>query len=293
MTSPDGAVLCACIGAGLLYGLLGSITHLRRQSLRGDVLAHAAWPGVLVAFAITGERSPLVLALGAFVFSVGFGLVITWLERLFPRLKGDGAPALLLSGSFALGSVLWSLMQRHLEGLGQAGLKSFLLGQAAAVQWLDAWTLLGVFSAAGLFVFFLRRDIAGILFDRDQAFLLGQPVLAVEWVLDLLLALGVVCGLQVVGMVVLSALLVALPLAAMPHTSRFGTFVLLSTLLGALVGLITPWMVILLESTFGHPGRGVPTGPIFVLLATLVAMASLFGPRIFSGPRTDTSGIQP
>lgn len=279
MTTPDGAVLFACIGAGLLYGLLGSITHLRRQSLRGDVLAHSAWPGVLVAFAITGEKSPVVLALGAFVFSAGFGLVITWLERLFPRLKGDGAPALLLSGSFALGSVVWSLMQRHMEGLGQAGLKSFLLGQAAAVQWPDAWTLLGASMLAGIFVYSFRRDISGILFDRDHAFLLGQPTLAVEWILDLFLALGVVCGLQVVGMVVLSALLVALPLAVRPHTKSFGTFVLASTMLGGAVGFVTPWLVIFLESSFGHPGKGIPTGPIFVVMATLVAIASLFGPR--------------
>ena len=292
MTTPDGAVLCACIGAGLLYGLLGSITHLRRQSLRGDVLAHAAWPGVLVGFAITGDRSPLILALGALVFTIGFGLLITWMERLFPRLKGDGAPALLLSGSFALGSVLWSLMQRYLEGLGQAGLKTFLLGQAAAVQWLDAGILLGIFSTAGLFVFFLGRDIADTLFDRDQAFLQGQPALIVEWALDLFLALGVVCGLQVVGMVVLSALLVALPLAARPHTRKFGTFVFLSSLLGALVGFVTPWVVILLEISFGHPGRGIPTGPIFVLLATLMALVSIFTTTVVKRTTISREGVQ-
>lgn len=272
MTFPDGAVACACLIAGMLYGLLGSLAYLRRQSLRGDVLAHAAWPGVLVAFLVTGQRSPLILSAGALFFSIVFGALISAIERLFPRLKGDGAPALLLSGSFALGSVLWSLMQRRMEGLGQAGLKSFLLGQAAAVQWPDVWTLLVVLLVAGGTVVLLQRDIASILFDRDHALLQGKPVLAMEWLLDLLLALGVVTGLTIVGMVVLSALLVAIPLAARPFTHRFGPFVLFSTLAGILVGLATPWFVIGLEQSFGHPGRGIPTGPIFVLLATLLAV---------------------
>jgi manganese/zinc/iron transport system permease protein len=272
MTFPDGAVACACLIAGMLYGLLGSLAYLRRQSLRGDVLAHAAWPGVLVAFLVTGQRSPLILSAGALFFSIVFGALISAIERLFPRLKGDGAPALLLSGSFALGSVLWSLMQRRMEGLGQAGLKSFLLGQAAAVQWPDVWTLLVVLLVAGGTVVLLQRDIASILFDRDHALLQGKPVLAMEWLLDLLLALGVVTGLTIVGMVVLSALLVAIPLAARPFTHRFGPFVLFSTLAGILVGLATPWLVIGLEKSFVHPGRGIPTGPIFVLLATLLAV---------------------
>jgi manganese/zinc/iron transport system permease protein len=272
MTFPDGAVACACLVAGMLYGLLGSLAFLRRQSLRGDVLAHAAWPGVLVAFLVTGQRSPLILAAGALFFSIVFGALISSIERLFPRLKGDGAPALLLSGSFALGSVLWSQMQRRVEGLGQAGLKSFLLGQAAAVQWPDFWTLLVVLLVAGGTVVLFQRDIASILFDRDHALLQGKPVLAIEWLLDLLLALGVVTGLTIVGMVVLSALLVAIPLAARPFTHRFGPFVLFSTLAGILVGLATPWLVIGLEQSFGRPGRGIPTGPIFVLLATLLAV---------------------
>lgn len=275
MTTPDGAVTLACAAAGTLYGLLGSLAFLRRQSLRGDILAHAAWPGVLLAFAITGLGSPTVLALGALVSALVFGNLISLIERLFPRFKGDAAPALLLSGCFAGGSVIWSLLQRHVEGLGQAGLKSFLLGQAAAVQWEDAWTLVGVLFVSMALVGLLRRDIALALFDREQGILLGRRVSLVEFLLDMLLAVAVVTGLTIVGVVVLSALLVAIPLATRPFTHRLGPFLVASTLLGAVVGLATPWLVMFLETKLQGHGRGIPTGPIFVLLASSLCFLSM------------------
>ena len=282
MNTPDAAVAFACLTAGGLYGLLGSMAFLRRQSLRGDVLAHGAWPGVLLAFALTGQRSPAILGLGALVSALGMNYLISFLERQFPRLKGDAAPALLLSGSFAVASVIWSLMQSHTEGLGQAGLKSFLLGQAASVQWQDTWSLILVFALATLSVLFFWRDLPGVLFDRDQAIIQGRPVKMIEWLLELLLAIAVVTGLTIVGVVVLSALFVAIPLAVRPFTHRFGPFLLASTLLGTMIGMATPWIVISLESGFGNSGRGIPTGPIFVLAASLLAFTSLLVAHFFA-----------
>lgn len=275
MTTPDGAVTLACAAAGTLYGLLGSLAFLRRQSLRGDILAHAAWPGVLLAFAVTGMGGPTILALGALCSALLFGYLISLIEKYFPRFKGDAAPALLLSGCFAGGSVIWSLLQRHVEGLGQAGLKSFLLGQAAAVQWEDAWTLVGVLVVSVTLVGALRRDIALALFDRDQGILLGRGVPRIEFLLDMLLAIAVVTGLTIVGVVVLSALLVAIPLATRPFAHRLLPFLAASTLLGCLVGLVTPWLVMFLESRLQGHGRGIPTGPIFVLLASFLCFLSM------------------
>ncbi|MDX1616852.1 MAG: transition metal ABC transporter permease subunit TroC, partial [Candidatus Promineifilaceae bacterium] len=50
---------------GLVSGALGSFAVLRRQSLLGDAMSHAALPGVVLAFMITGSKSPGILMLGA------------------------------------------------------------------------------------------------------------------------------------------------------------------------------------------------------------------------------------
>lgn len=276
MISPDATVVCCCVLAGALYGLLGSVAILRRQALRGDVLAHAAWPGVLIAFALTLDRDPIILATGALFTALFASFCIHYLEARFPRLRGDGAPALILTGFFAAGTVAWSLIQRNIEGVGQAGLKSFLLGQAAAVQWPDAWLLLSVFSISLIFMFCFWRDMTLILFDREQAVLLGRNAFIIELILDILLSMAVVSGLTIVGVVVLSALLVAVPLAARPFALRLPHFFSLSTLLGGLIGLTTPLVVTFLENTLAQDSKGVPTGPVFVLLASFLAFLSLW-----------------
>ena len=50
---------------GLVSGMLGSFAMLRRQSLLGDAISHAALPGVALAFLLTGLKDPAVLLLGA------------------------------------------------------------------------------------------------------------------------------------------------------------------------------------------------------------------------------------
>ena len=115
-----------------------------------------------------------------------------------------------------------------------------------------------------------------ILFDREQAVLLGRNAFIIELILDILLSMAVVSGLTIVGVVVLSALLVAVPLAARPFALRLPHFFSLSTLLGGLIGLTTPLVVTFLENTLAQDSKGVPTGPVFVLLASFLAFLSLW-----------------
>src|SRR5262249_19599381 len=56
------------LGAGILgavSGSLGSFAVLRRQSLLGDGVSHAALPGIAFAFLLTLSKAPLILVLGA------------------------------------------------------------------------------------------------------------------------------------------------------------------------------------------------------------------------------------
>ena len=75
---------------GLVSGVLGSFAVLRRQSLMGDALSHAALPGVAIAFLFSGrELSALLLGAGiASLFAVGFIRALTSTTRI----KQDAAP---------------------------------------------------------------------------------------------------------------------------------------------------------------------------------------------------------
>jgi manganese/zinc/iron transport system permease protein len=81
---------------GIVSGALGSFAVLRKQSLLGDAISHAALPGIVLAFLITRSREPVILIFGA--------LIAGWLATLFmlniihnTRIKDDSALGIVLS----------------------------------------------------------------------------------------------------------------------------------------------------------------------------------------------------
>src|SRR5690554_4552012 len=124
---------------GLVSGAMGTYAVLRRQSLVGDAVAHAALPGIALAFLFTGSKLPLVLMLGAAAAGwVATLLIMAVVETT--RIKYDSALGLTLSVFFGFGLVLLTYIQRH-AGAGQAGLDTFLFGQAAALIQQDVLTM--------------------------------------------------------------------------------------------------------------------------------------------------------
>ena len=94
---------------GLVAGALGTFAVLRRQSLLGDAVSHAALPGIVLAFMLTGSRTPLVLVLGAAVAGWLASLVVILVVRT-TRIKTDTALGLVLAVFFGGGLVLLSLV---------------------------------------------------------------------------------------------------------------------------------------------------------------------------------------
>lgn len=255
---------------GALAGALGPFAVLRKQSLMGDVLSHAALPGICIGFLVAQERSLPALLAGALIA----GLIAAGLIQLilrFTRIKPDAAMGIILSTFFALGVVLLSHIQ-HSGGAAQAGLSSFLFGQAAAMLASDV-TLLSALAALVLLILAtFWKDLKLVAFDRDYARALGRPVAAMESLLAAVTAIAIVAGLQVVGVVLMVALLIAPAVAARQWVEGLLPMVLLSALLGAGAGVSGA----LLSST----ARGLATGPVIVLVAAgIVLLSILFAPR--------------
>src|SRR5690606_37570337 len=100
---------------GLSSGVLGSFAYLRKQSLMGDALSHAALPGVCIAFMLTGTKSLWLFMLGA----AGAGLIATFGIGIITRrsrLKQDAALAIILSSFFGLGIMLLTRIQQSGSG---------------------------------------------------------------------------------------------------------------------------------------------------------------------------------
>ena len=131
----DSVVATGALLLGIVAGVLGTFAVLRRRSLVGDALAHAALPGVCLAFLVTGSKDPATLVVGAaFAGIVGaFGMVA--IER-GTRIRSDAAIGVVLSVFFSLGIVLLTAIAAR-DDANQAGLERYLFGQAAGLVEAD------------------------------------------------------------------------------------------------------------------------------------------------------------
>ncbi|MDP2359558.1 MAG: iron chelate uptake ABC transporter family permease subunit [bacterium] len=263
-------VLSGCALIGLLGGVLGVFVVLRRQSLVGDVVSHAALPGIVLAFWLLGSRAAPVLAAGAIVAGLAGMLVVTFILR-HSHIREDGALGLVLAGFFGLGVMLLTWIQGRPDA-AQAGLDRYLFGSAASLLVRDLWWMGGAALAVVGVLVLLWKVFALTAFDPDFAAQLGWPTVRLDFILTLLTVLVIVLGLQTVGVVLMSALLVAPAVAARQWTDRLGAMTLLAALAGALAGLLGGWASLTVER--------MPTGPAIVLAAALlVALSLLASPR--------------
>jgi manganese/zinc/iron transport system permease protein len=250
---------------GLTAGALGAFAVLRRQSLLGDAVSHAALPGIVLAFMLTGLKTPLVLVIGAALSGWAASLLVMLVVRT-TRLKMDTALGLMLSTFFGLGMVLLSVIQRS-AGAGMAGLDRFLFGQAATLVGEDLVTMTALGAGVLITLVLLWKEFKLLSFDPAFAAALGLPVRGLNVILTTLLVIATVTGLQTVGVVLMSAMIVAPAAAARQWTDRLGLLVALAGLFGALSGLIGAVASSLVPR--------LPTGPAIIMAITLITIVSL------------------
>lgn len=263
-------ILLGCMLLGLCSGVIGCFAYLRKQSLMGDTLAHAALPGICIAFMLTGIKSILLFLIGAGIAGLVATLGIGFITRN-SRIKPDAAMGIVLSGFFGLGIVLLTQIQ-HGDYGNQSGLDKFLFGQAASMIGSDVTTMLIVCSVIIAACTLLFKEFKLLSFDPGFARGIGYPVVLLEQLMMFFIVVSVVVGIQAVGVVLVAALLITPAVSARYWTDRLGAMVMLSGLFGALSGVVGTW----LSSTTAS----LPTGPLSVLASTLLFLFSLLlGPR--------------
>ena len=255
---------------GLLSGVFGVYALLRKQSLLGDTISHAALPGIALVFLILRVKHPLALTLGAMAAGwLGTMTIPAVVNR--SRIKLDTIMAIVLAVFFGLGLALLSIIQK-LPTANQAGLTKFLYGNASTMLRQDVHVMAGftLISICAVFLFWKEFKIS--TFDADYARSLGLPVRWIDMILLSLIVVAITVGLQTVGVVLMSAMLVAPAAAARQWTNRLG----IMTLLSALFGMGASISGALLSSSITN----LPTGPSTVCVITLFFLISiLFAPN--------------
>ncbi|HET9509125.1 MAG TPA: metal ABC transporter permease [Gaiellaceae bacterium] len=255
---------------GITSGALGTFAVLRRQSLLGDAISHAALPGVALAFLLTGSKASLALVVGAALAGFVATLVVIGVVAT-TRIKYDSALGIVLSVFFGFGLVLLTLIQRRPDA-SQAGLDRFLFGQAAALLQSDLLTMAILGGIALALMLLAWKELKLLAFDPDFGSSLGFPMRALDVLLTGLLVVAIVIGLQTVGVVLMAAMVIAPAAAARQWTDRLGGVAGLAALFGAAAGVS--------GALLSAETERLPTGPTIVICATVIVVVSLlFAPR--------------
>jgi zinc transport system permease protein len=198
--------------AGLVVGtfapLIGTFLVQKRMSLIGDGIGHVAFAGV--GAGIAAGVYPVWMALA---FAIAGALGIEWL-RSRRKASGDLALALFFYSGIALGAVLATAG----GGTGTSVL-GFLFGQPLTVDVSEVLVISLLGAAVVTTVVSLRRTLFAIATDEDWSVIAGLPVRAMNALLAILTAVAVVAAMQIVGVLLIAALMV-LPVASGQQLGR-------------------------------------------------------------------------
>lgn len=265
-------ILLGAASLGVVSGVVGSYAVLRKQSLVGDVMSHAALPGIVLAFLIMGVKEQLPIFIGAALSAV-LAVFLINLVTSNSRIKTDSAMGMALSVFFGLGLVLLTYAQK-MPDANQAGLDKFLFGQAEALVEKDVLVigLTGVFALLVVGVFW--KEFKLLCFDPDFGGTMGFSMKSLDLLVTAVIVSAIVIGLQTVGVVLMSSLLIAPAVAARQWTGSMGSMVILA----ASVAVVSAVTGVALSSGL----ENVPTGPAVIVCVSSIAFFSvLFSPNGF------------
>jgi len=214
--------LLAALLVGLNCAVIGVYVVLRRMAFIGDALAHTVLPGIVVAY-----LNQWNLYGGALVAGVLTALGIGWLSRR-QEVREDTAIGVLFTAMFALGILLMSTVRSFRD------LTHILFGNILGVTTADLWLIVVVSGVVVTALFLFHKELELTSFDITHAEVIGLRADWVRYGLLVLLALTVVTGIQAVGVVLTSALLVTPAAAASLLTNRLPRMMLLATFIAGL-----------------------------------------------------------
>ncbi|MFI9489784.1 metal ABC transporter permease [Promicromonospora sp. NPDC052451] len=257
-TTVIAAVVCALLSCWLV--LVG-------WSLMGDAVSHAVLPGVVLAYVLGAP-----FALGAVVFGL-LAVALIGAVRGTSRVKEDAAIGIVFTTLFALGLVLISVTP------SQTDLNHIIFGNVLGVSGADLVQIavLGAITFTVLVV--KRRDLTLYAFDPVHAYAVGLSPRFLGALLLGLLALTSVVALQVVGVVLVVAMLIIPGATAYLLTDRFGRMLVLAPALSAVCAVAGIYLSYWLDAASGGLVVLVQ-GAVFALVYLLAPRHGLLGRRL-------------
>lgn len=284
-TSLDTSVVLLGALSAMACALVGNYLVLRRMSMMGDAISHAVLPGLAVAFLISGSRTNVPMFLGAVVVGVLTALATQWIHR-FGKVDEGASMGVVFTALFAVGLIL--IRQVHLDDidldpscvlfgdLNTAVLDTFRFGGLRIPRPAVVLGVVLLINAAFIVAFFKELRLAA--FDPELATTLGFNASVLHYVLMTLVAVTAVASFEVIGNILVVAMLIVPPAAAHLLTDRLGSMILVSLVIAAASALLGHIGATILPPMIGLPGTS-SAGAMAATTGLIFMLALLLSPR--------------
>jgi zinc transport system permease protein len=222
------------IAISLMCSVIGLFLVLRKQSLFGDALAHAAFGGIAA-----GLYLGIYPLWAAFAVSVSSALSLTKIKQKF-QISSDATVAILLSSGLAMGVILISMAKGF-----TVDIFSFLFGSILLVSLQNTLLILGLCGTILVTVLFLYKKLVYSTFNEEQAKVSGIPVEKMNYLFVVIAAITAVSSMQLVGILLTSSLIVVPNVTAILFSRGFKQTAVLSmsfAVFSAIVGIVTSYV---------------------------------------------------
>ncbi len=232
--------LMAGLLASVLCGVMGTLVVVNRIVFLSGGIAHAAYGGIGLAFFLGWPFLPVTLA-----FTL-LAAVLMATVTIRARHRADTIIGVLWAVGMAIGVILLDLTPGY-----NVDLMSYLFGSILTVPFADIRLMLIITGVVGAALVFLYNDLLAMSYDEEFARIRGVPVTALYFFLIALLAVSIVVIIQVVGLILVIALLTIPPFISEKYAHSLFAMMALSTLLGVAFTICGLWLSFTYDLTSG------------------------------------------
>ncbi|MBA2382057.1 MAG: metal ABC transporter permease [Chloroflexi bacterium] len=232
--------LFASVLVGALCGMLGVYIILRRMSYIGHGLSHSVFGGAVVGYVASIN---FYLAAGLWGFLSALAINATARRR---RIGADAAIGIITTASFAIGVALISKTRSFTRNFEAA-----LFGNILGVTPTDLIIVAVVTIAVAAFILLFYKPLLFMTFDVEVAPIYGVNIGVVDSLFALAMAATIVASINVVGVTLIAATLVIPSTTARLLTDSFGRMIVISTIIGAVAGVLGMYVSYWLDISSG------------------------------------------
>jgi zinc transport system permease protein len=232
--------LAAGLLASVICGIMGALVVVNRIVFLSGGIAHAAYGGIGLSFYFGWPYFP-----GTLAFSLGAGVAMAAVS-LKAKHRADTIIGVIWALGMATGIILLDLTPGY-----NVDLMSYLFGSILTVPASDLWIMLTAAALISGLVAFFYKDLLALSYDEEFARIRGVPVRALYFAMICMLAVTIVMVIQVVGLILVIALLTIPPFIAEKYTKSLFQMMVGSIILGALFTLGGLWLSYVLNLTSG------------------------------------------